>query len=350
MGHQSSKQSVTVFHQAVRNGNVEKVKELLEQNIPLEDQDDVFGTPLHEAICFGRYEIAELLIQRKADVNSAQKNTSDTPLCVSSKKGLMPFVELLVEAHAKVNQVGAQARSPLHWAVECGHEEVACYLLEHGASVNAVDAGGAVPLHAACKKQSHKTTQALLSKPNICIDIPDKFHMTPLMYACQAKDQRLVDILLQSKAKVRYNANQSTPLHVVQSVECARAIIAAGGDVNARDETLSIPLHHTCGVINNYELVQLFIEHKADVNARDKTLSTPLHKACHGGALKNVQLLLRSGADVREVDEMGCSPLHVASKLGYSAISKILMEHGANPNLPNGEGFTPSQLALCAED
>jgi ankyrin repeat protein len=205
----------------------------------------------------------------------------------------------------------------------------------------------------------------------------DKFHMTPLMYACQAKDIRLVELLLQSKAKVRYGNNTSAPLHVVQSVECARAIIAAGissllifstmkitrsccctclldlyigGDTNARDETFSTPLHHACGVINNYELVQLLIENKSDVNSRDKFLSSPLHKACLGGALKNVELLLRNGADANTVDDFGCSPLHIASKMGYTSISRMLVDHGANPNLINSDGFTPSQLAMCAED
>lgn len=43
MGQKQSRQRLTVFHNAVRNGNVERVKEMLTEGISLEDQDDVFG-------------------------------------------------------------------------------------------------------------------------------------------------------------------------------------------------------------------------------------------------------------------------------------------------------------------
>jgi len=350
MGHQSSKQNVNVFHQAVRNGNLDKVKELLQQDMPLEDQDDVFGTPLHEAVCFGRHEIAELLLQHKVDVNSAQKNTMDTGLCITCKKGWLPMVELLLQAQAKVNLAGQNARTPLHYALENGNEEVAIYLLEHGANANITDAQGDTSLHVACRKQCIKATQAITSQAGINMDVHNKSHMTPLMYGCQLDDLRLVEMLLRSKAKVRYSPYLPTPLHVVHSVACARLILDAGADVNTRDDTNCTALHNACGIINNYDVVQLFIEHSADVNARDKNLSTPLHKACQGGALRNVQILLRNGADVHAIDYQGCSPLHVASKMGYAAVSKVLIEYGANPHLMNGEGFTPTQLALCAED
>lgn len=36
-----------MFHNAVRNGNTEKVKEMLEEGIPLDDQDDVFGMKIN---------------------------------------------------------------------------------------------------------------------------------------------------------------------------------------------------------------------------------------------------------------------------------------------------------------
>lgn len=43
MGQKATKARLGVFHHSVRNGNIEKVKELLEEGVMLEDQDDVFG-------------------------------------------------------------------------------------------------------------------------------------------------------------------------------------------------------------------------------------------------------------------------------------------------------------------
>ena len=43
MGQKQSKLRMVGFHNAVRNGNIERAKELLVEGVSLEDQDDVFG-------------------------------------------------------------------------------------------------------------------------------------------------------------------------------------------------------------------------------------------------------------------------------------------------------------------
>jgi len=347
MGQQSSKQAVSLFHQAVRNGNVEKVNELLTEGVPLEDQDDVFGPPLHEAICFGRFDIAQILIQHKADVNSTSKNSSDTALCVAAKKGLLNFVEALVTGNAKINQPGDGNKTPLHWALENKHHEVARFLIEHNASTSAVDSTGQSPLHAACRLQCNEVVELLL-KESTMLNVHDKTNMTPLMYACQVADLKLIELLLKHGATVQYEGNHSTPLHVVHSVDCVRLLLETG-DINARDEINATPLHNACGNINDYELVELFIQNKANVGARDKNFATPLHRACCGGAYKNVELLLRCGVDVNAVDSEKNTPLHIAYKLGYTGIANLLIAHQANQSIANAQGLTPIQM-LSLED
>lgn len=109
------------------------------------------GTPLHEAACFDRLEIAEILIRNKADVNCTQRHHGDTPLCVACRKGFLPHVELLVRNGAKINQQGKGGATPLHCALENKHEEVAQFLVGEGASVNILDSNGMSSLHLACK-------------------------------------------------------------------------------------------------------------------------------------------------------------------------------------------------------
>lgn len=109
------------------------------------------GTPLHEAVCFDRLEVAELLIQHKANVNLAQRHHGDTPLCVASRKGFLPHAELLVRNGAHTNISGKGGQTPLHCALEGRHEDVAQFLIGASAGVNLADTMGMSPLHVACK-------------------------------------------------------------------------------------------------------------------------------------------------------------------------------------------------------
>ena len=102
-------------------------------------------------MCFDRLEVAELLIQHKADVNLAQRRHGDTPLCVACRKGLLAHAELLVRSSARINQQGKGGQTPLHCALEGRYEDVARFLVGASASVNVLDTTGMSSLHVACK-------------------------------------------------------------------------------------------------------------------------------------------------------------------------------------------------------
>lgn len=400
MGQKVTKQKLSVFHNAVRNGNTAKVKELIETGAPLDDQDDVFGTALHEAVCFDRLEIAELLIEHKEDVNTIQRPHGDTPLCVASRKGYIQHIELLIKHHAKINLQGKDGSTPLHCALENKHENVAQFLVGAGANVNILDSNGMSSLHVACKNLCKQSIELILNNPenlslspssssrsvskslsskslssgslSSTLNSHDKFNMTPLMYLCKEGDLQLVEFLLKSGAKTRYENGKSAPLHVTSNLEIAKILIANGADVNARDEIQSTPLHYAATDINGTLLVQLFIENRADPSTHDAPptstssgahyksshhgdvisgRSTPLHCACACGALANAETLLeKGGADVAARDFHKNTPLHVACKMGYSAIAQMLTSHGADPEAVNADGLTPAQLALISDD
>jgi ankyrin repeat protein len=56
----------------------------------------------------------------------------------------------------------------------------------------------------------------------------DTHNMTPLMYACQTGDLQLVELLLKSGAKTKYDMGRSAPLHVTTSVDVAKLLLANG--------------------------------------------------------------------------------------------------------------------------
>jgi len=59
----------------------------------------------------------------------------------------LPMVELLVQHGANVNHQNRDTgRTPLHHAASCGYRDIAMFLIENGADVNAIDHEGRTPL------------------------------------------------------------------------------------------------------------------------------------------------------------------------------------------------------------
>ena len=71
-------------------------------------------------------------------------------------------------------------RTPLHWASENGHLEVAKLLLANNANVDAADKDGRTPLHFACQN-GHLEVAKLLLANNADPTIRDAQSQTPFM-------------------------------------------------------------------------------------------------------------------------------------------------------------------------
>jgi tankyrase len=73
--------------------------------------------------------------------------------------------------------------------------EVAEFLLDHGADVNAQDKGGLIPLHNA-SSYGHLDIAALLIKFNTVVNAVDKWGFTPLHEAAQKGRTQLCALLV----------------------------------------------------------------------------------------------------------------------------------------------------------
>src|SRR6202008_2119294 len=98
----------------------------------------------------------------------------------------------------------------------------------------------------------------------------------------------------------------------------------------------------------------------ADIQAATRAGSRPLHFAVQQGALPVAKLLLEAGADpnatmtVRQVDQeaqaygevlTGVTPLWLATTIRDEALGALLLEHGANPNAGQYRGISPLHFA-----
>ena len=94
----------------------------------------------------------------------------------------------------------AKGVTPLHYAALMGHGDIAQFLVERGAQVNARHDGGRTPLHdAAMKGHSDLVRMLLLSGADI--NAPDKGGSTPCDVAATYGQQSMVQLLIQNGAK-----------------------------------------------------------------------------------------------------------------------------------------------------
>ncbi|MBA3805584.1 MAG: ankyrin repeat domain-containing protein [Acidobacteria bacterium] len=108
--------------------------------------DDGF-TPLGLASFFCRGTVAQLLIERGADVNAASNNTQRVaPLHSAVSRRQTLIAEALLGHGANVNARQQAGVTPLHQAAHNGHAEMIKLLLAHGADVHASMDDGQTPL------------------------------------------------------------------------------------------------------------------------------------------------------------------------------------------------------------
>jgi hypothetical protein len=117
-----------------------------------------------------------------------------------------------------------------------------------------------------------------------------------------------------------------TALHVAAAAyrdEIARKLIAAGGDVRARNRRGAEPLHYavdggpgspTWNPSAQAATVASLIAAGADPNAVDKSGVTPLHRAVRTRCTAAVKVLLESGADIRRKNKNGSTPMQIATR------------------------------------
>ena len=128
-------------------------------------------------------------------------------------------------------------------------------------------------------------------------------------------------------------------------------MIAAGADVNAKDDILDTPFLYAGAEGRDDILKAILATGKANLKDTNRFGGTALIPAADHGFPETVRILLGTGINIDHVNNLGWTALMEAVILGdggprHQQIVQMLLARGAQVNLADREGVTPLQHAV----
>lgn len=130
------KEIVKSMRSAIKQGDLDLVKELIKNNKGILEVDTVFGSWLHVASTHGKIKIVKYFIERGMNVNKNGDISGGTPIRSAAESGHLDIVKVLHQNGA-IFEVSEATKNPLFGAICNGHFEVVKYLVEHGINITA---------------------------------------------------------------------------------------------------------------------------------------------------------------------------------------------------------------------
>eukprot|EP00435_Cladocopium_sp_Y103_P026970 s1639_g6.t1 len=300
---------------ACQENGLIQVEKLLKK--PLDPNVKATGgiAPIHVAAQNGHLEVAQLLLEARAEVEAATAEDGSNAVHFAAMHGQVDMLKFLLEAGASRDApmrdgFGATA---LHIGAQNGELEVVQFLLEAKAQKNTTTTGGATALHFAAQNG----------------------HAHVVQFLAEAGVEK--DAVAYPGTAIRVSPAELAVQHGHQEV--ARVLVEAGAGADGA-VTAAV-------VTGNADILLMLLERRAEVNRPSEQGRTPLHVAAEGGDLEIVKILLERGANknVATTDE-GMTALSCAARFGRLEVVKCLVEAGADKDAMTPEGKTAFVVAI----
>jgi len=316
--HVSNEESA--LHSAVRTGNTEMVKFLLEAKASGINQESVESTkfPLFVAVCNRQIEMARLLIDSKANINQYQSiNVGYTSLHHACDVNDIEMVKLLIASHAALNVGVSCDFCLLDVAATSSNVEIVKLLIEAKSDVNAAAAELRFqPLHFAVSINKKTEVMKILIDHNAVV-VADKSIESPLYAAVANENLEAFKILIQHIVQVNLPLDDSSFFRAAQSglTEFLKLLIEAKANINQiREHDKLTPLCR-CVLEGHVDAARLLIEHKAEIYQTveaieqritfELTTNSPFLLAALENNIEMIHLFLEMKGDINQ-DGLRC--------------------------------------------
>jgi len=304
---------------AVAEQNLEKLADCISKGHDLHETPLKGCTPLLLAVKLGNYEMVKLLVQNGASCCSANEN-GPTVLHHAAVNGLAEIVKCLVEVGgAELDQLNVAGCTPLYQAVQHGHIDCVRAFLTLGAKIEARTGTGATPLYIASDR-GNLSLASILLHAGADANVATELQMTPLLVAAFNGHQDVVCLLLAHKVDIEQRGPcGGTALYVAAQEgrrSLAECLLQHGAKVDARcDGDLTPSL--IAAMQGHDSLVRLLLEARGDLGVRSEKGSTLAIMAARHGQTNVLKTLVEIGGskvfDGQNIDGLSASS---AAKLG----------------------------------
>lgn len=151
------------LHRAVRNGQVDLVRRLLDSGADIEERNRYDSTALYTAVGLQNYDLVMLLLERGANVD-ARRCDGWTPLHIAASCGNPEIIKVLLDRGAALHVRDSFGKSALHIAAKGVHHQTLEVLLDRGADIDAVRFNGETALHHAARSGDRELVRLLLDR------------------------------------------------------------------------------------------------------------------------------------------------------------------------------------------
>eukprot|EP00833_Pecoramyces_ruminatium_P005024 jgi/Orpsp1_1/1179056/evm.model.c7180000067754.1 len=179
----------------------------------------------------------------------------------------------------------------------------------------------------------------LIENLEMKINEKNRLHKTPLMFASEQGNKKIVEYLIEQGALVndKDKNGQSPIIYACKNgkIDVVEYLLKSGAIIDDRDRNDMTPLMHAA-VHGHNDIISFLLEHNADIHARSRSGSSVLIYAAMHNQKETMELLLSYGLDINGKNSGGWTVLMHACKAGKLEVVKYLVEHGASINERNG--------------
>ena len=316
------KDGMNILHAACRDGCLDFVKELIERGAEITLPDNDGRTAIHYACMSGNSKLVETLLKLGIDPNKMTKNKE----------------------------------TPLHFAAKYSGLEEVTFLIEHGASIKAINWS---IVEALIDQRRRQDKLYLDSDEKRVIALKNALGLkTPeaLQYVEEEEEYGEGIDEEDNYGGERYadtDEDYDRPRKKKENVEIINdfdhiPVDLLPREVNDAANTDGMTALHFAAQKGDMEVVQYLIEHGADIKAQDSIFSrSVIHFAAENGNLETVKYLTEKGADLLDKDGYGATALHYAAKSNRLNVIKYLVDQKVDYTATDGRGWTAMHYAAA---
>jgi HEAT repeat protein len=360
----SWKSKCSAFAEAIRNGNSDTLKKLLDDGCNTYGKDSngfsaQNSTLFVQAVKAGHENVVKILIENGADVDYEDSDRYNA-LMWAAYKGYENITKMLIENGADVNISSPENLTALMLASATGNQAITSLLIKSKAKLNTVSSNGKTRIDedldinndtalTLATKKGHVETIKVLVNSGADINIKNGAGRSALMESVWNGNAAVENIL--KKAGGSFDCSDIITASAESNIGAVKSIIDKGCDINVIDDYGASALM-VAAIRGEFEIAKLLIDNGADINARDVRDNTPLTLAADNGHLDIVKLLIDNGAELNIEHAPDKASIVNAAKKNYIGIVDLLINVGAdlnskflgNSNEPNKPPFNhPSE-------